>query len=116
MTKWYKSFGWARNGLATVWKEETNFRLEIFAAAILTALAFYYKFSLIEWVVVIAIITIVLTGEVVNTVIEDLCNKIEPKQDPAIGKIKDMAAGFVLLTSLGAGTMGALLIISHFLR
>ncbi len=114
MKKWLKSFGWARNGLSTVWKEEANFRIELFAAFALIVFAAYFDFSVIEWVVVVAVITMVLTGEVVNTVVEDLCNKIEPRQDPAIGKIKDMAAGFVLLVSIGAGIMGSLLILAHF--
>lgn len=113
MQKWIKSFGWAMHGLRMVWKEEVNFRTELYAAIILVALGGYLKFSTIEWVAVVAIITIVLAGEVVNTIIEDLCNKIEPRQDPVIGKIKDMAAGFVLLASLGAGIMGGLLILSH---
>ena len=113
MRKWIKSFGWAMHGLRTVWREEVNFRTELYAAIILIAFAGYLKFSVIEWIVVAAVITIVLAGEVVNTIIEDLCNKIEPRQDPTIGKIKDMAAGFVLLASLGAGVMGGLLILSH---
>ena len=116
MTKLFKSFVWAKNGLSAVWKEEENFRTELLCAAVLVVLAAYFNFSTIEWVIVVAIITIVLTGEIVNTVIEDLCNKIEPHQDPTIGKIKDMAAGFVLITSLGAGTMGTLLIVAHFLK
>lgn len=101
-------------GLRTVWREEANFRIEIFSTIVLLAFAIYFKFSVIEWTIAVAVVTIVLTGEVVNTVIEDLCNKIEPRQDPAIGKIKDMAAGFVLLAAMGAGIMGVLLILPHF--
>jgi diacylglycerol kinase len=114
MTSWIKSFRWAQNGLATVWKEERNFRLEVLAAIVFVVFAAYFEFSLAEWIVVAAVITIVIGAEVVNTVIEDLCNKIEPKQDTAIGKIKDMAAGFALVASLGAGLMGILLISYHF--
>ncbi len=114
MRKFLASFRWARHGLQTVWREEANFRTEIFLGVAMLAFAFLFDFSFIEWVIVIACITIVLAAEVVNTVIEDLCNKIEPHHDPAIGKIKDMAAAFVLLAVSGAGIMGALLIASHF--
>lgn len=113
MRRWMKSFGWALNGFKTVLREEANFQIELVFASVLILLAAYFDFSLIEWIVVIACVTIVLTGEIVNTVIEDLCNKIEPKQDPAIGKIKDMAAAFVLIAAAGAGLMGGLLILSH---
>lgn len=115
MGRTIKSFGWAMNGLRTVWREEANFRIEIFSTIVLLGFATYFNFSAIEWTITVAIITIVLSGEVVNTVIEDLCNKIEPNQDPAIGKIKDMAAGFVLLAALGAGAMGVILILPHLL-
>lgn len=115
MTRWLKSFGWARHGLRTVWQEEANFRIEVFFAFAVVALGIYFNFSRIEWIIAVACITIVLTGEIVNTVIEDLCNKIEPKQDPAIGKIKDMAAGFILLAAVGAAVMGIFLFLPHFL-
>lgn len=115
MRKWITSFGWARHGLYTVWQEEANFRIDVFFAFAVVALAIYFKFTQIEWIVAVACMTIVLSGEIVNTVIEDLCNKIEPRQDPAIGKIKDMAAGFILLAATGAGIIGVFLFLPHFL-
>ena len=115
MEKIYTSFGWARHGLYTVWKEEINFRREVFAGFLVIAASFYFNFSRVEWIIAIACITIVLIGEVVNTVVEDLCNKIEPHHDPMIGKVKDMAAGFMLLSLIGTSLMGLLLFGPHIL-
>ena len=114
MRKFLASFRWAMHGLRTVWREEANFRTEILIGIVVLAIATWLNFTFIEWIVVTACITIVLAAEVVNTVVEDLCNKIEPHHDPVIGKIKDMAAAFVLLAVTGASVMGLLLIISHF--
>lgn len=115
MNKILTSFTWAIHGLQTVWNEEINFRIDVFVGILVLAASFYFQFSRIEWIVAIACVTIVLTGEIANTVVEDLCNKIEPRHDPVIGKIKDMAAGFILLTSLGAAVMGAFLFLPHLL-
>lgn len=48
-------------------------------------------------------------GEIVNTAIEDICNKIEPNQNPVIGKIKDTMAGYVLVSSVAALIAGIIL-------
>ncbi|MCX6716559.1 MAG: diacylglycerol kinase family protein [Candidatus Taylorbacteria bacterium] len=109
-----KSFGWAMNGLKTVWKEERNFRLETFAMVLVIALAFIFHFSTFEWVAVLFAIIIVLSGEIVNTAVEDICNKIQPNQDPVIGKIKDIMAGYVFLTSLGSAAVGIIIFFRHF--
>jgi diacylglycerol kinase (ATP) len=50
----------------------------------------------------------------INTAIEDLCDKIQPDQDPAIGKIKDMSSGSVLVASLGALLVGVVVVLYHY--
>ena len=108
------SFSFAINGIKIVWREEGNFRIQSFIAAFVVIFIFYYKFSLIEKSLVILAIVLVLAGEMINTAIEDLCNKIEPNSDSVIGKIKDIASGFVLLSSIGAVIIGLLVFVSHF--
>lgn len=114
ITKSYKSFFYAVNGLKTTWREEHNFRVEVFCAIIVLAAALYFNFSFIEWALIILSITIVLTCEIINTAIEDLCNKIEPNQNPTIGKIKDTMAAFVFISSLGTLVLGILIFLHHF--
>lgn len=63
---------------------------------------------------VVIAITLVLSAETVNTAFEDTLNKIEPKKDPAVGRIKDIAAGFVVLCVIGAVFVGALAFFSYF--
>lgn len=102
------------NGLCTVWREEVNFRIEFFVGMAVVALGFYFKLEIVEWVVIIGCITAVLSAEMVNTAIEDLCNKVEPNTDPAIGKVKDIMGGFVFTVALGAATVGALIFSRYF--
>ncbi|MEI6479125.1 MAG: diacylglycerol kinase [bacterium] len=51
-----------------------------------------------------------------NTAIEDLCNKVEPEHDPAIGKIKDTMAAFVFVSSIGVSILGILIFAHHFIQ
>jgi diacylglycerol kinase len=112
--KTFGSFVCAVKGMVTVFKEERNFSIILFFAVVASAIGYYFDFTLIEFSICALIITVVLVAEMVNTAIEDLCNKIEPNQDPVIGKIKDISSGFVLLASIGAGVAGLFVFFNHF--
>lgn len=114
MNKLIKSFGWAMNGLRTVWCEEVNFRIEVCVALIVIAKATYLNFSVPEWIIIIGCIGAVLSAEMVNTAVEDLCNKVEPKADPAIKKIKDIMGGFVLVVCLTSVSIGLVIFSNYF--
>lgn len=114
ITKTLKSFTFALAGIKTVWKEEGNFKIQTVLAFLVLVFIFYFKFSLIESALIVLTIVLVLASEMVNTAIEDLCNRVETNTDPVIGKIKDISSGFVLLSSIGAVVVGVLVFCSHF--
>lgn len=114
MQKVIKSFGWATNGIRTTWREEVNFRIEVLCAFGVVVAGAYLNFSKLEWAFIVGCITAVLAAEMVNTAIEDLCNKVEPNTDPVIGKIKDVMGGFVLIVVVGAVIIGAMVFSNHF--
>jgi len=113
MNKLIKSFGWAMNGLRAVWREEVNFRIEFAIALIVLVAAFYLNFLLLEWILIIGCIGAVLAAEMLNTAVEDLCNKVEPKADPIIGKIKDVMGGFVLVVSMSSLLIGLIIFYNY---
>ncbi len=115
LKKLYNSFIFAWRGLKATWREEFNFRIEILATVLVIFSIFYFHFSFIESAFCVVAITIVLSAEIINTAMEDLCNKIEPHHDRAIGKIKDTVGAFVFVSSLGAIIVGCLVFYSHFL-
>ncbi|HYC34616.1 MAG TPA: diacylglycerol kinase family protein [Candidatus Paceibacterota bacterium] len=106
MKRWIKSLVWARNGLKTVWKEERNFRIEIAIAAIVVVAGLIEGLTKTEWAFIWIAIAMVLGAEIINTAVEDICNKIEPKEDAVIGKIKDIMAAFVLVSCIVAVFLG----------
>jgi diacylglycerol kinase len=114
MRRFIKSFSFAANGMRTVLREERNFRIQIFLALAAFVGALYFRFSYTELVIILIAGTFVLAGEIVNTAIEDLCDKVEPHHDPQIGKIKDTMAAYVLLCSFSALVMVVIVYIYHF--
>jgi diacylglycerol kinase len=109
------SFRDALTGLFTVWREERNFRIQVTAAVLVIAVMIYWGFDYLEVAVITIAIVLVLTAETINTAFEDAMNKIEPSHDPLVGRIKDIAAGAVILSVIGAIAIGILVVGHHFL-
>lgn len=108
-----KSFSWAMNGLHTTWKEETNFRIELLVGGVFLFIAWWVGFSVLEYAITILSVGFVLASEVVNTALEDLCDKVESSYDPIIAKVKDTMAGFVLIVAITTGLAFATILLSH---
>jgi len=113
LKKSLKSFKYALMGVKILWKEENNFRIDIIFTIITISLAFFFNFSILEFILIIFVITFVLTAEALNTAIEELCDKINPDHDSHIAKIKDIAAAAVLLAAFGAFIIGLIVFIPH---
>ena len=86
-----------------------NFKIMGIIGAIALILSAILNLSNIEWSLIILCITIVLTAEAINTAIELICDYVNPHYDSNIGRIKDISAGAVLISSIGAAITGALI-------
>lgn len=58
-----------------------------------------------EWCVLVLAITLVWVAEALNTAVELLCDVASPDFHPVVKKSKDIAAGAVLLSAIGAVVM-----------
>lgn len=114
MLRIIKSFVYALRGLHTTWKEELNFRIEVVVAVAALSCVYFFEFTFVEASLFVFAVTLVLVLEIINTIVEDICNKIEPNEDPVIEKIKDMSASFVFLGGLGAVAVGVFVLVHHF--
>lgn len=108
------SFLNAWNGVRVVWREEFNFRVDCVLALIILSAALYFNFSFTELVAILFAIGLVLGAEIINTAIEDICDKVEPHHDILIGKIKDTSAAFVLVMALTSAVIGIIVFTHHF--
>lgn len=105
------SFRSAFKGIGAVMSRERNFKIEIGAAVAVVVVMFLVGGSTIEWALVAVCIMAVLALELLNTALENLLDYIDPKFNQAIGVMKDMTAGGVLVAALGSVVVGSLIII-----
>ena len=105
-----QSFGYAFQGLGTLFRETPNAQIQLIAAIVAVMLGFLLHISTEEWLVVIIVIGLVLALEAINSSLETLadyaCNK---EIHPLIRKVKDLAAAGVLLAALAALVVGIVL-------
>ena len=73
------------------------------------------RLNLIEFVVMIFMFGFILTAELLNTALEELCDKFQPTHDPHIAKIKDLAAAAVFVSALTAFIVGIIIFLPHLL-
>ena len=68
---------------------------------------------LIEWAILILAMMAVWTAEALNTAFEFLCDVASPEFHPLVEKAKDVAAGGVLISALGAASLGAVILLPY---
>ena len=69
-----------------------------------------------ELAIILIMIAMVLSAEIFNSAIENLVNFVSPEYHPLAGKIKDLAAGAVLVIAIVSVVVGLLIFIPYFLR
>lgn len=106
----------ALDGLRVAWHRESSFRTQLVLASGAAAALVLFRPPIIWWAVVALTIGAVLAVELMNSAFEALVDHLHPDRHPEIRIIKDMAAGGVLLVSLGALVVGGLLILFEWWR
>ncbi len=100
MKKIVKSFEYAFNGLKLCFASEINFKIHLLSAILVLLLGVVFRISNTEWLTIIFCIAFVTATEMINTAIEKLCDLVQKDFHPGIKKVKDIAAGAVLLTAV----------------
>lgn len=109
MERLLKTFGYAFRGIGVAWKEERNMKIHSVVAAVALGCSAWFRIEAIEWVAVVFCISLVFSLEVINAAIENLVDLVTPERKPLAGKVKDMAAGAVLLAALASVVVGCVI-------
>jgi len=96
-------------GLVSIIISDTSVKSMSMIGVLVVGASFWLKISRIEFIVVLVIIFSVITIEGINTILEKVIDLVEPRYKDIIGEIKDALAGFVLLSSIGAGIIGIII-------
>ena len=100
MKKLFKSFVYATRGLFFALKEQQNLRIHLLAIVVVTVTGIYFGLTAIEWSLIAITIGMVVITEMMNTAIEILVDMVSPEYNEKAGKIKDIAAGGVLMSAI----------------
>jgi len=110
------SFRYAGAGLWWALRTQRNLRIHIGLGTLATLLGLLLGFSTLEFAVLVATMTLVITLELVNTVVEAAVDLASPEYHPLAKVAKDVAAGAVLASAIGAVLIGLLLFLPHLLQ
>lgn len=103
----------AINGVFELFRHEKHAVLHLVAFLVVLVLGFLCSLTVPEWTAVLLAAGLVIVSEALNTALEKLCDYVQPKHHHDIGRIKDLAAGAVLIASLTALVVGCLVFIPY---
>ena len=116
MQRLIRSFGYAWEGIRHCFTHEPNFKIHVGFAAAAASMCILLQLTFTEWAVILICIAMVIAMEMVNTAVEHLCNLVYPSQSQVIKKIKDMAAGAVLICAMVAAICGLIIFIPKIIH
>lgn len=108
MPSFKQSLSFAANGIKVFWEEKHMKIHSLIALAVIVA-GLFFNITYTEWLICIILIALVLSLEIINTSIENLVNIISPDYNALAGKVKDLAAGAVLVSAIAAFICGILI-------
>jgi diacylglycerol kinase (ATP) len=106
-----KSFGPAWKGLFWLFKNEGNAQFHLIATIVVIIAGLYFKVSNSEWTILFFAIGLVITSEALNTAIEKTIDLLHPQKHEKAGLVKDLAAAGVLIASITAVIIAALVFV-----
>lgn len=106
---WARKFRDAFRGVKVGIRGQSSFRWHFFAAAAVVAAAVALRVSRSEWCLLLLCITVVLVAEMFNSALESMAKAITGESDPHLGNSLDIGSAAVLLASLGASLVGAVI-------
>lgn len=114
--KLVRSFGYAWAGIRSCFRSELNFRIHAGLMIIVLMLSIVCKLSASEWAAVCFCIAFVIVMEMFNTAVEKLCDVVHKEVHPGIKKVKDIAAGAVLVAALFSLITGAIIFLPKIIN
>jgi diacylglycerol kinase len=108
-----RSFKYAFWGISFLLRSQHNAWIHAIATILVILAGLFFQLTAAEWCWIILAITSTWTAEAMNTALELLADAASEEVHPLIGRAKDVAAGAVLLTAIGASLVGIIIFWPH---
>lgn len=106
---WVRKFRDAFRGVKEGVHGQSSFFVHFFVAAAVIAAGLVLGVSLVEWCLLALCIAGVLVAEMFNSALESMAKAITGESDPHLGNSLDIGSAAVLLASVGASIVGAII-------
>jgi len=100
----------AVEGWAEAWRCQQNVRIHAGFVVAITGLGLYLGLPATQWAILVLTFIVVLAAEFLNSALEALTDLVSPEYHALAKEAKDMGAGAVLLTAVGAVIIGLLIL------
>ena len=108
-----RSFKIGFSGLIYAFKNENTIKVGVIVSIIMLFVTFYFPLTAVERSIIILSIIFVMGAELINTQIEKILDVVDEDYNHKIKIIKDISAGAVLLSIIGTGVIGVLILLSN---
>jgi len=103
------SLSYAWTGLKTALKNEPNIKIQGIIGFLAVIAAFFFRFSQIEWLILLITVFLVLILELINTTLEALVDLVSPQIQEKARIAKDVSAAVVLISAAFSILVGCFL-------
>jgi diacylglycerol kinase len=110
---WRAKFATAFRGIKLGVRGHSSFFVHFFFSVLVLAAAVVFGCNLVEWCLLLGCIGAVLTAELFNSAVETLFRGLDIETRERTWPALDIAAGAVLLASLTAALIGALVFVNR---
>lgn len=107
---WLESLNCAIEGILWAAKSQRHLRYHFVAAIAVLLLALFFRVTALEFFLLVLAAVLVIFAELMNTAIEALVDLVTSDYHELARRAKDVAAGAVLMTSVGAAILGYLVL------
>lgn len=107
---WVESLNCAIEGILWAVKSERHLRYHFVTALAVLLLALFFRVTALEFFLLVLAALLVIFAELINTAIETVVDLVTDEYHELAKRAKDIAAGAVLVTSIGAAILGYLVL------
>jgi diacylglycerol kinase len=101
-----RSFGYAFEGIKHAWVTQRHLRIHVALGLLAGGIGLALGLGAGEWAALLTVMTVVIALELLNTVVEAAVDLASPQFHPKAKVAKDVAAGAVLVSAVGATLVG----------
>jgi len=108
---WSRKFRNAFRGVKLGVRGESSFFVHFFVAAMVVAAAVALSCNLVEWCLLVGAVAAVLVAEMFNSALERMAKAVDQRHNPQLRDALDIGSAAVLLATIGAAVIGAIVFI-----